>query len=45
MGVYSNSGNREKTKTCNHITEVSNESLSKEIEVFGKLNHMEPFQS
>ena len=45
MGAYSSSGNREKTKSCNHITEVSNEPLSKEIEAFGKLNDMEPFQN
>ena len=32
MGVYSNSSNREKAKLCTHITKVSNESLSKEIE-------------
>ena len=34
MGVYSKRSNREKTKSCNHITKVSNESLSKEIERF-----------
>ena len=37
MGVYSNSSNREKAKSCNHITKVSNESLSKEIEHFWQI--------
>ena len=37
MGVYSNSGNTEKAKSCNHITKVSNESLSKEIEGFWQI--------
>ena len=37
MGVYSNSGNREKGKSCNHITSMSNESLSKEFERFWKI--------
>ena len=36
MGVYPNSTNRKKAKSCNHITKVSNESLSKEIEHFWK---------
>ena len=31
MGVYSNSSNREKAKSYNPITKVSNESLSKQI--------------
>ena len=34
MGVYSNNSNREKAKPCDHITQVSNESLSKKIERF-----------
>ena len=34
MGVFSNSSNRKKAKLCNHITKVSHESLSKEIELF-----------
>ena len=34
MGVFSNSSNRKKAKSCNHITKVSHESLSKEIELF-----------
>ena len=37
MGVYSNSSNREKAKSCNHITKVSNESLSKKIERFWQI--------
>ena len=37
MGVYSNSSNREKAKSCNHITNMSNKSLSKEIERFWKI--------
>ena len=37
MGVYSNSCNREKVKSCNHITKVSNESLSTEIERFWQI--------
>ena len=37
MGVYSNSSNREKAKSCNHITKVSNESLFKEIECFWQI--------
>ena len=35
MGVYSNSSNREKAESCNHITNMSNESL--EIERFWKI--------
>ena len=48
MGVYSNGSNREKAKSCNHITKVSNESLSKEIERFwqiesyGTLSKLDP---
>ena len=48
MGVYSNSSNREKAKLCNHITKVSNESLSKEIgrfwqiESYGTLSKLDP---
>ena len=34
MGVYSNGSNTEKAKSCNPISKVSNESLSKEIERF-----------
>ena len=37
MGVYSNSSNREKTKPCNHITKMSNESLSRETERFWQI--------
>ena len=37
MGVYSNTSNREKAQSCNHITKVSNESLSKEIEYFWQI--------
>ena len=37
MGVYSKRSNREKTKSCNHITKISNESLSKEIERFWQI--------
>ena len=37
MSVYSNSSNREKAKSCNHITKVSNKSLSKEIERFWQI--------
>ena len=39
----SNSSNREKTKLCNHITKVSNESLSKEIEHFWQTESYETF--
>ena len=48
MGVYSNSSNREKAKSYNHITKVANESLSKEIELFwqiesyGTLSRLDP---
>ena len=56
MGVYSNTSNREKAKLCNHITKVSITKYKtrillkmghylKRLNVFGKLNHMEPFQS
>ena len=31
MSVYSNNRNREKAKSCNHTTKVSNESFYKEI--------------
>ena len=31
MVVYSNNGNEENAKSCNHITKVSNQSISKEI--------------
>ena len=37
MGVYSNSKNRDKAKSYNHITKVSNESLSKDIERFWQI--------
>ena len=36
-GVYSKINNREKAKSCNHITKESNESLSKEIERFWQI--------
>ena len=45
MGVYSNSSNRDKAKSYNHITKVSKSHYLKILNVFGKLNHMEPFQS
>ena len=31
MVVYSNNSNEENAKLCNHITKVSNQSISKEI--------------
>ena len=34
MGIYANSSNREKTKSCHHVTKVSDESLFKENEIF-----------
>ena len=37
MGVYSNSSNRYKANSCNHITKVSNESFFKEIERFWQI--------
>ena len=37
MDVYSNSSNREKAKSCNYITKVSNVSLSKETERFRQI--------
>ena len=37
MGVYSNNSNRDKAKSYNHITKVSNESLSKDIERFWQI--------
>ena len=37
MGFYLNSSNREKAKSWNHITKVSNESLSKQIERFWQI--------
>ena len=43
MGVCSNSSNREKAKLCNHITKVSNESLSKEIERFWQIESYRTF--
>ena len=48
MGVYFNSSNREKAKSCNHITTVSNETLSKEIvrfwqiESYGTFSKLDP---
>ena len=37
MSVYSNNSNRDKPKSYNHITKVSNESLSKDIERFWQI--------
>ena len=45
MGVYSNSSNRKKAKSCNHITQVSNEPLSKEIEYFWQIESYGTFGS
>ena len=37
VDIYSNSINGEKANLCNHVTKVSDESLSKEIEYFCQL--------
>ena len=48
MGVHSNSSNGEKGNSYNHITKVSNESLSKgierfwQIESYGTLSKLDP---